>query len=108
MNFFKNTEYRAFPCGFLNRARKPVSAPAVFQAVGSLDGIVDAKASKIKRLRTESDEATINVAVFLSGALSVSPMRLRNGERVMESGLDSRLQWSRNRFQKSAALVIVS
>lgn len=41
-----------------------VSAPAVFRTVGSLDGIVDAKASKIKRLRTDSDEATISLAVF--------------------------------------------
>ena len=42
-----------------------VSALAVFRAVGSSNGMVDAKASKIKPLRTESDEARINLPVFV-------------------------------------------
>ena len=38
-----------------------VSALAVFRAVSSLNGMVGDKASKLKCLRTESDEARINL-----------------------------------------------
>ena len=86
MNSFKNTEYRAFPCGFLNRARKSVFFPGGLSGpLAVWTGIVDAKASKVKRLRTESDEATINLAVFCLACYQFRQCA-SGSESVMESG----------------------
>ena len=42
---------------------------AVFRAVKQLNGMVGAKASNLKRLRTESDEATIKSPSFIWRAI---------------------------------------
>ena len=46
-----------------------VSTLAVFSCCQQLNGIVDAKARKLKRLRTEADEARIKLPSFICRAI---------------------------------------
>jgi hypothetical protein len=70
--------------------------------------MVDAKAIKLKRLRTEADEARIKLPPSFA-VRSVSLVRFRKSKSVMERGnaivAD---QWSRGRFRRGGAFVIES
>jgi hypothetical protein len=74
----------------------------------AVKGIVDVKASKLKRLRTEADEARINLPSFICPAIGFL-VRSRESKSVMEGGnaivAD---QWSRGRFRRGCAFVIES
>jgi len=67
-----------------------VSVLAVFRAAKQLNGRVGAKASNLKRLRTESDEATIN-SPSLSRVRSVSLVRASGKVRASRK---VETQWS--------------
>ncbi len=85
-----------------------ISALAVFQAVGNLNGMVGNKASKLKRLRLESDKATINLVSLIWRANPFPWCTSGKGESVIERGNAPIADHCRDRFRVGGAFVTES